>query len=167
MSPLPVVAMVASDLDGVLAIERATFPAPWNREHFLHELSENLFAYNRVIRAPEGQVVAYANAWLIGEELRINNIAVLGAARRQGHGEALMRDLLRRGRLGRCEAGFLEVRPTNTSAIGLYEKLGFRGVGFRRAYYTNPREDALIMRRRLGRSFSVTHLATSRRRVVV
>jgi len=159
--------MVASDLAGVLSIERATFPAPWNEEHFLHELYENPFAYNRVIRAPEGQVVAYATAWVIGEELRINNIAVQGKARRRGFGKALMRDLLKRGRLGRCEAAFLEVRPTNGSAIRLYERLGFRGVGFRRGYYSNPKEDALIMRRRLRPRPSVTHLASSRRRVVV
>ena len=78
------------------------------------------------------------------------NVAVAPAYRRQGRGEALMLAMMKALReLGR-EALFLEVRESNSPALGLYARLGFEQVGKRPRYYVNPVEDALILRKELA-----------------
>lgn len=138
--------MLPRDLPEVVAIERDTFPIPWTHANFLHEIESNPFACNRVIRSSGGRVEAYASAWIIDAEVRINNLAVSAAARKKGRGEALLRHLMEVGRGLGCRRISLEVRPSNTAALRLYAKLGFREVGRRKNYYTDTHEDALVMR---------------------
>ncbi len=138
--------MLPRDLPEVVAIERDTFPIPWTHANFLHEIESNPFACNRVVRSPGGGVEAYASAWIIDAEVRINNIAVGAGTRRKGRGEALLRHLMEVGRGLGCRRISLEVRPSNTAALHLYAKLGFQEVGRRRNYYTDTHEDALVMR---------------------
>jgi ribosomal-protein-alanine N-acetyltransferase len=138
--------MLPRDLPEVLAIEQATFPIPWTHESFLHEIERNPFACNRVVRSRQGAVVGYASAWMVDGEVRINNIAIREANRGQGCGEALLRNLLALGKALGCTAATLEVRPSNSPAISLYSKLGFREAGRRKEYYTDTREDALVMK---------------------
>jgi ribosomal-protein-alanine N-acetyltransferase len=73
------------------------------------------------------------------------NLAVHPDHRRQSIGEDLARWVLRMGSEEGCRTGILEVRPSNSPARRLYEKLGFKAVGTRRGYYRDPKEDALIM----------------------
>ena len=134
------------DLPEVVAIERATFPIPWTHDNFLHEIERNPFACNRVARSEKGSVEAYASTWMVGEELRINNLAVREASRGKGYGETLMRNLMELARQAGCQIATLEVRPSNLAALKLYERLGFREIGRRKGYYTDTREDALLMR---------------------
>lgn len=134
------------DVPEVVAIERATFPIPWTHDNFLHEIERNPFACNRVARSAKGNLEAYASTWMLSGELRINNLAVREASRGKGIGEALMRNLMELGRQAGCLVATLEVRPSNLPALKLYEKLGFREVGRRKAYYSDTREDALLMR---------------------
>jgi [ribosomal protein S18]-alanine N-acetyltransferase len=138
--------MRPEDLPEVMAIEEQTFPVPWSRQNFLHELRDNPFSRNLVVRSGASKVVAYANVWVVDRELRINNVAVLEASRRQGYGAGLMRHLLDQGRNRGCLWASLEVRPSNLPALRLYEKLGFRVVARRKGYYSDTREDALVMR---------------------
>ncbi|HEX6853576.1 MAG TPA: ribosomal protein S18-alanine N-acetyltransferase [Candidatus Polarisedimenticolaceae bacterium] len=139
-------AMRTSDLDAVLAIERAAFPSPWAREHFLHEIRGNPNAYNPVVRA-SGRVVAYACTWIVEGTLEINNIAVEPSHRRRGHARALLaRAIERAARLG-CDRAILEVRPSNEGARRLYASFGFREVGRRPRYYEDNGEDAILMAR--------------------
>jgi ribosomal-protein-alanine N-acetyltransferase len=91
-------------------------------------------------------VVGYASAWMVDGEVRINNIAIREDCRGLGYGEALMRNLLELGKTLGCAAATLEVRPSNSQAISLYTKLGFRESGRRKGYYTDTREDALVMK---------------------
>ncbi len=139
--------MRPEDLPEVMTIEEQTFPVPWTRQNFLHEIRDNPFSSNWVVRSEAGKIVAYANAWIVDRELRINNIAVREASRRQGYGAGLMIHLMDRGR--GCDWASLEVRPSNLPALGLYEKLGFRVVARRKGYYSDTREDALVMRAQL------------------
>ena len=129
----------------VMTIERATFPVPWTPENFLHEIHRNPFACNRVVRSVRGSVEGYASAWMVDREVRINNVAVREDSRRRGLGQALMRHLMDLGRMSGCTVATLEVRPSNSPALKLYAKLGFREVGRRKAYYTDTREDALVL----------------------
>ena len=76
MKTLRIETMRPEDLPEVLAIEEQTFPVPWTRPNFLHEIRNNPFASNLLVRSETGEVVAYANVWVIDRELRINNIAV-------------------------------------------------------------------------------------------
>jgi ribosomal-protein-alanine N-acetyltransferase len=141
--------MLPGDLAEVVAIEEATFSVPWSARNFLHEIEENPFACSRVVRGPGGRIEAYACAWMVDAEVRINNIAVRQASRGRGHGEALLRHLMEEGRSHECTRVTLEVRPSNRVALTLYEKLGFRVVARRKGYYSDTHEDALVMRRRL------------------
>jgi [ribosomal protein S18]-alanine N-acetyltransferase len=141
--------MRPSDVPEVLAIEEATFPVPWTSRNFFQEVEENPFACNRVVRAGDGGIEAYACAWIVDGEVRVNNIAVKAAARRRGYGEGLLRHLMDLGRLLGCARAILEVRPSNHPAIALYRKLGFQVVARRKGYYSDSHEDALVMRSEL------------------
>lgn len=137
-------AMLESDLDEVLAIERRVYPTPWSREGFRHDLEENPFGWNVVVR-DSGRVIAYACLWIVDDRLMVNNIAV--APERQGSGmgtlflAAILREAVSRG----CREATLEVRPSNHRARRLYDRAGFVATGVRRDYYQDTHEDAIVM----------------------
>jgi len=133
------------DLDAVLEIEQASFTNPWTRDMYLAELENRGISYCYVIRSAAGRVIGFCSFWRVLDELHINNLAVMPAERGAGAGTALLREILREGgRLG-AKRATLEVRRSNTAALRLYERLGFSVAGVRRAYYTNPVEDALVL----------------------
>ena len=136
--------MGEDDLDAVLAIEQEAFPTPWTRENFRFELRSNPFARNRVVREG-GQVVAYVCLWIVGPELKINNIAVRRDHRSAGLGTTLLRWALQFARAEGCVDAELEVRPSNEAARRLYAAQGFRDVRRRKGYYQDTREDAIVM----------------------
>jgi ribosomal-protein-alanine N-acetyltransferase len=125
----------------VIAIERRAFATPWSLAMFVLELSKPSSVCLAALseRRIAGYLVCsrYADVW------HLMNIAVDPASRRRGIAQALLEALLQRA--GREEAYTLEVRPSNTSAITLYEQFGFRSAGVRPRYYQDTGEDALIM----------------------
>ncbi len=137
-------------LDQVLEIERASFPTPWPRDHFLFEMHQHRFAHNVVLER-DGEVWGYACVWFVYEELRINNIAILPSHRDRGLGSRLLRWLLDAGRRRGCRRATLEVRPSNVPALRLYRRHGFRAVGRRKDYYSDTHEDAIVMERAISR----------------
>ena len=136
--------MSEEDLDQVLAIERDSFPTPWTRDNFRFEIRSNPFARNFVVRHGKS-VLAYACLWVVGDELKINNIAVRAVFRRRGLGGALLERVMELGRVEGCHEAELEVRPSNHVARRLYERHGFREVRKRKGYYRDTREDAIVM----------------------
>ena len=136
--------MYLADLDAVLVIERSSFPTPWSRQSFLSELVDNTFAVYLVLEFC-GRVVAYGGMWLILDEAHVTNVAVLPEFRGHGFGEAMMDGLIARAAERQARRMTLEVARSNRVAQKLYAKLGFVQLGVRRAYYSNPVEDALIM----------------------
>ena len=140
--------MAETDLDQVLAIEMEAFPTPWTRDNFRFEIRANPLARNLVVRNGK-QVLAYACLWVVGDELKINNIAVRAEWRGRGLGGALLTRVLERGRAEGCTDAELEVRPSNEVARRLYERYGFREVRRRKGYYQDTREDAIVMTARL------------------
>ena len=132
-----------ADVDGVAAVEAATFPTPWSRDAFASEMSNAAARY--LVAELDGQIIGFAGAWIILDESHITNIAVLKEHRGQGIGRALTAGLLQYlSNLGAAYAT-LEVRRSNVVAQSLYESLGFIRLGVRKRYYEDNREDALIM----------------------
>ena len=131
------------DLSSIERIEQRSYPTPWSRSMFAGELAkpssiclgafdaENLAGYLIISR--------YVDAW------HVMNVAVSPEYRRRGIA-TLMLDHLFELTAGDGRRGYtLEVRVSNTDAIRLYERVGFKARGIRRGYYTDNREDALIM----------------------
>ena len=108
-----------------------------NTGRSLFRWSLSTVAHNRVI--------GYIIFWVIGEEAQINNIAVHPGFRRLGVGERVLRQVIAQLRSSGVSMVTLEVRPSNTGAQTLYRKLGFRMIGLRKGYYTNPPEDAFVL----------------------
>ncbi|TDA66952.1 MAG: ribosomal-protein-alanine N-acetyltransferase [Clostridia bacterium] len=136
--------MQEKHLDQIVAIEKMSFPTPWNRQHLCSELYNNDFAryYVAVVRKV---VAGYAGMWVILDEAHITNIAVHPQYRGQKLGRALLTELERRAVAAGVERMTLEVRPSNREAQSLYRHAGFAPVGLRKGYYTDTREDAIIM----------------------
>ena len=141
--------MAVSDLDQVLEIERASFPTPWTRAAFCYEIEQNKVARCTVLRGRRG-IVGYLCLWEIGHEIHITNLAVHPEWRRRGTARQLLGAALIEGVSRGVTLAFLEVRPSNTRALALYESLGFQVIGRRNGYYFDTGEDALVMEARLG-----------------
>jgi len=136
--------MRVRDLEAVLAIERASFTTPWSRAAYHRELVVNGYATYLVGRL-DGRLVSYGGMWVVLDEAHVTNIAVHPGYRRAGIGRLTMRALERRAVQLGASRMTLEVRVSNHAARRLYRSLGFRGTGIRRNYYSDTREDAIVM----------------------
>jgi [ribosomal protein S18]-alanine N-acetyltransferase len=138
--------LTLADLGAIERIERAAYPTPWSRSMFAGEIAKQSSLCLCAVDVEAGErlvgyliISRYADAW------HVMNVAVDERYRRQGIATKLL------GRLFDLTAGddrrgyTLEVRVSNEHAIRLYERLGFVARGVRRGYYTDNREDALIM----------------------
>ena len=131
------------DLSAIEHIERSSYPTPWSRSMFAGELAKpssiclGAFRDERLV----GYLIVsrYVDAW------HVMNVAVAPADRRHGVATALIAELFALTADDDRRGYTLEVRVSNTGAIELYERLGFEARGVRRGYYTDNREDALIM----------------------
>ena len=134
------------DLDGVIAIEQASFVNPTTREWYENELSRPEVCFIYVIRTPEHPVAGFCAFWRVADQVHVNNLAILPELRGRGLGlRLLMATMEATSRTGATSAT-LEVRRSNTAARRLYSRAGFHEAGVRRQYYTNPVEDALVLR---------------------
>ena len=134
----------ADDLAEVEAIERESYPTPWSRAMFDAELRKpSSLALGAFIE--DDLLVGYAFVSRYVDAWHVMNVAVSHAFRRRGIAVALLERLFEITATDPRRGYTLEVRVSNTGAIALYEKLGFEARGVRRGYYTDNREDALIM----------------------
>jgi ribosomal-protein-alanine N-acetyltransferase len=128
-----------------------SFSNPWSDATFQGEIQNKGISFPMVIVRPaDGRVAGYIIYWHIRDEVQINNVAVHPDFRAKGIGEASLRLVLKEVREKGAVFVTLEVRVSNTAATRLYEKLGFKVLGTRRGYYTNPVEDAYVMGLVLG-----------------
>jgi ribosomal-protein-alanine N-acetyltransferase len=132
-----------ADLDAIDVIERRAYATPWSRSMFASELGKRSSICLGAFEGPEliGYVVnaRYVDAW------HVMNVAVDPDHRRRGVASRLLERLFELTEDGERRGYTLEVRVSNAGAIDLYEKLGFERRGIRPGYYTDNREDALIM----------------------
>lgn len=133
--------MTLDDLDAVMALEEATFPAPWSRQMLTEELRAARRHYV-VIEGPNG-IEGYAGIMVSGDEGHVMTIAVAADRRGRGLGSRLVVAVLRAGIDMGASRMLLEVRPSNLVARRLYQKFGFVPVGIRPRYYRD--EDAIVM----------------------
>lgn len=132
-------------LEDLLKVEENAFSKPWSRQQFLGELASDATRY--FLAEADGQIVGYAGAWLIVDEVQITNIAVHSDYRRRGIGKALLTHLLNTTQEEGATFYSLEVRRSNLPAQALYKSQGFSVQGERKNYYGD--EDALIMLKEL------------------
>ena len=135
------------DLDGVLAIEDASFNNPTTREWYEGELQRPEVCFIYVLRTPEYRVAAFCALWLVVDQVHINNLAVLPELRGRGLGIQLLEAVIVEAAHLGATLLTLEVRASNQPALRLYARAGFERTGLRKNYYTNPIEDALILSR--------------------
>jgi ribosomal-protein-alanine N-acetyltransferase len=133
------------DLAEIEEIERSSYPTPWSRSMFASELAKPSSLCLGAYDSDTGRLVGYLVISRYVDAWHVMNVAVAPSRRRPGIASMLLQRLLELTS-GRCRRGYtLEVRVSNQDAIRLYEKLGFEPRGIRRGYYTDNREDALIM----------------------
>ena len=137
-----------ADLDGVLAIEDASFNNPTTREWYEAELKRPEVCYIYVLRTADYPVAAFCAFWRVVDQIHINNLAVRPEARGQGLASRLLDKVMAESARVGVERATLEVRRSNTPALRLYAKAGFVEAGVRRNYYTQPVEDALVLVRK-------------------
>ncbi|QWE05456.1 ribosomal protein S18-alanine N-acetyltransferase [Polynucleobacter sp. JS-JIR-II-50] len=151
--------MQAADLDEVLKIETVSHIHPWTKGNFSDSLAAGHWAY--CIRPQVDQMVkgsyldpavlwAYCILFPAVDELHLLNITVSPHLRKLGLGQRMMAAIEGVAAQQKMPRIILEVRPSNTAAITLYQKLGYEQIGVRKNYYpanleTGSREDALVM----------------------
>lgn len=139
--------MKLEDVPQVAAIERLCFSAPWNENMIISSWGSRLSCW--LIAEIDGCVAGYVGSEAVLDSADMMNIAVAPEYRRRGIAEALIKALVEHLQQRDILFLLLEVRVSNAPAIALYNKLCFEQVGRRPKYYTNPREDALILRKEL------------------
>ena len=149
LASLAIRPMRTDDLDAVCAIEDYVYDFPWSRGIFNDCL---LAGYSCVVLEGNGEVMGYAIMSAAAAEGHILNLCINSHLRCQGRGRKLLDYLLARAAALNMERLFLEVRPSNTAAIALYDSAGFDRLGTRRGYYQalDGREDALVFVREFG-----------------
>jgi len=137
--------MTVADLDEVLGIERRSFPEPWSRGLFLHELKVP-FSTTVLARPDEEphRLIGYVCWWMVGDEIQILNVAVDPEQRQKGVGHTLVALVMHEAAERPVRTVTLEVRRDNAAAIALYRSFGFAEAGLRRHYYGRG-DHALIM----------------------
>lgn len=136
--------LLAADLDAVMAIERRAYDFPWTQGIFRDCLRVGYCCWCYEVN---GEIRGYGVMSVAAGESHLLNLTVNPRCQRQGVGTKLLTHFLQLACRHNAGTVMLEVRPSNTAAIRLYEKLGFNEIGVRRAYYPaeQGREDALVL----------------------
>ncbi|HYN54804.1 MAG TPA: ribosomal protein S18-alanine N-acetyltransferase [Methylotenera sp.] len=136
--------MQMGDLDVVMKIEPQIYPHPWTRGNFSDSLNSGYSAWVLLL---DERIIGYALLMMVLDEAHLLNLSIAKAYQKQGLGRFLLEHMLQIARNHHAANMFLEVRPSNISAIALYEKIGFNEMAIRRNYYpaATGREDAVLM----------------------
>jgi ribosomal-protein-alanine N-acetyltransferase len=135
------------NISEIMAIERDSYPSPWSENMFRNEMTTPIsrMLVCRTAHEQERRVAGYAVYWRVADEIHLHNIAVRRDMRRRHVASRMLNEAIRRARLEGARWITLEVRRSNLPAKKFYEKFGFSVRGVRPGYYTDTREDALIM----------------------
>ncbi len=134
-----------ADVPQIHAIEEASFAIPWSQESILHDIRENALSRWLILDDGAGRALAYAGLWLVIDEGHVLNVAVAPDVRRRGYGRRILTALIDLARENGMTLMTLEARRSNLAAQALYHSCGFLDVGYRKRYYEDNQEDALIM----------------------
>ncbi len=127
----------------ILRIENSSFVSPWNTRSFAEEVDRPI---SRLLAMKtDSRLSGYICFWIVAGEIHLMKMAIHPEMRGNGLGFFLLTRMIEEGRSEKAEKVWLEVRLSNSAARALYEKAGFMEVGRRRGYYSNGKEDALVM----------------------
>lgn len=140
--------MTESDVEGVWAVDKECFKLSWSLNSFYEEMKNELSVY--FVAKEENEIVGYAGFWNVAGAGDITNVAVHPDYRRKGIASLLILTMIKKSRELNLSSLTLEVRESNIAAQNLYAKFGFSTIGRRKAFYSDNREDALIMSLVLG-----------------
>lgn len=139
--------MTKEDLEEVVNIESSLYKDQWNKEAYLRDL-ENEIAYNYVLEH-DGVILGYYGFWLMFDNIDITKVSIRKELQGKGLSKILMEDMFNRISNSDINTITLEVRVSNTVAISLYEKYGFKKISVREKYYENV-EDAYVMQKEVN-----------------
>ncbi len=131
-------------LDDILLMEQQCFSVPWTHEQLMAQLSDFMHIF-LAAEDENGRAVGYAGLMYVLDEGYISNVAVSPDRRREGIADMLLTELYARAKAKKLSFLTLEVRESNIPAQSLYKKHGYTEVGRRKAYYSRPKEDAVLM----------------------
>lgn len=136
--------MQLNDLDAIMAIEPYIYPYPWTRGNFSDSLNSG---YSAWVLLRNHVIIGYALVMMVLDEAHLLNLSIAKDQQKQGLGRVLLEHMIDIAKNNQAANMFLEVRPSNISAIALYENMGFNEMAIRRGYYPakNGREDAILM----------------------
>ena len=136
--------MQLNDLDAIMAIEPYIYPYPWTRGNFSDSLNSG---YSAWVLLRNEVIIGYALVMMVLDEAHLLNLSIAKGHQKQGLGRVLLEHMIDIAKNNQAANMFLEVRPSNISAIALYENMGFNEMAIRRGYYPakNSREDAVLM----------------------
>lgn len=135
--------MTKDDIDGVYKVEEDCFVDTWSKDAFNKELKNSLARY--LVAELDNKIVGYVGVWFVVDEGHITNVAVHSDYRGKKIGDRLIKDMVELCKENKIVAMTLEVRASNTVAQNLYRKYGFKMGGIRKEYYSDNKEDAIIM----------------------
>ena len=138
-----IIPLAKEHIDAAAKIENESFGDPWSKKMFF-----DLFDLNYAVSfaaVENNEIAGYLIAYHLLTEIEIINIAVKESKKRGRIATKLFDAVFGYAKDKNIEEFTLEVRPSNTGAIGLYKKLGFEIGGIRKDYYKNPKEDAVLM----------------------
>lgn len=135
--------MTLEDIEQIVEIENQSFKVPWKVNDFIETLEYENIVF--LAAKDDSNVVGYCGIYMSVDQADIANIAVSLLYRGKGIAQKLVDGVLEIAKERAIKEVFLEVRQSNAKAIGLYKKMGFEQIGIRKSYYSNPKEDALLM----------------------
>lgn len=135
--------MTSKDIDGVFEVEKNCFEHHWSKDAFSKELKNDVARY--LVAKIDGKVVGYVGIWFVMDEGHITNVAVHSDYRGKKIGDELVKELVKLCKESNIASMTLEVRVSNIVAQKLYKKYGFKLAGIRKEYYSDNKEDAMIM----------------------
>lgn len=135
--------MTKDDVDSVYIVEENCFTDPWSKESIRKELKNDLARY--LVAELDNKIVGYVGVWFVVDEGHITNVAVHSDYRGKKIGDKLVKEMVKLCKESKLVAMTLEVRSSNTVAQNLYRKYGFKMGGIRKEYYSDNKEDAIIM----------------------
>jgi [ribosomal protein S18]-alanine N-acetyltransferase len=143
---LEIESLTHKHLSALVELDQACFGGLWTLDAYQRELeSPNSVLLGSILPLTSVQLLGMGCFWSIVDEAHITILAVHPNYQNQGLGQALLFSLLNNAHLAGLERATLEVRPSNTGAIHLYQKFGFKTAGRRKRYYKDNDEDALIL----------------------
>ncbi len=145
LEKIEIFSLRAEHIEKIADLEKICFSTPWTAEGILDSFKRGT---KFLVAERLGEVLGYIGISCILDEGYVTNIAVFPEWRRKGVGAALLKATFSLALENGLKFVSLEVRESNSSAISLYKKFGFKTEGKRKNFYENPREDALIMTKR-------------------